>query len=79
VWSILDSVNGFPASLGSEEFEELIMVPRGGIEYMAGGTGFHTTIGQRALVGKSKSKSKNKSAGEEEKQPQPLTLTPRCA
>jgi len=65
----------------AREFEELIMVPRGGIEYMAGGTGFHPTIGERALVGKSKSNTKSKNAGEEEKQKQPPTLTPppKCA
>jgi hypothetical protein len=41
---ILVFVNGFPASLDGREFEERIMVPRG-IEYMAGGTGAHPTIG----------------------------------
>ncbi len=73
--------------LRAREFEELITVPRGGMEYMAGGTGFHPTIGQRALVGKSKSNSKSntksKSPGEEDEQRQDqqqnLTPTPRCA
>src|SRR5450755_118410 len=69
----------------AREFEERIMVSRGGIEYMAGGTESHPTIRQRALVGKCKSNSnsKTKIAGEEEsqkqEQPRPLTPTPTCA
>ena len=38
VKSILDSVDGCPASLQSKEFAPRIMVPHDGIEYMAGGT-----------------------------------------
>ena len=50
----------------AREFEELIMVPRGGIEYMAGGTLIHLAINRRALVGISKSEIKTKSARKEE-------------
>jgi hypothetical protein len=61
----------------AREFEELIMVPRGGIEYMAGGTGSHPMIGMRVLVDDSNSNTKSKSPGEEEKQN--LTPAPMCA
>ncbi len=47
----------------AREFEKLIMAPRGGIEYMAGGTGSHPTIGVASLGRQSKSNTKLKNAG----------------
>jgi hypothetical protein len=60
-----------PPSSG-REFEELIMVPRGGIEYMAGGTrSSHTTIKRRALVGKAKATPKPKPLGKRKNKTSP--------
>jgi hypothetical protein len=67
----------------AREFEELIMVPHGGIEYMAGGTGAHPTIGRRALVGNAKATAKTKPLGKRKskinRNTKTLTPTPTCA
>jgi hypothetical protein len=64
---------------GAREFEELIMVPHGGIEYMAGGTSFHPTIGSEpwSAKGKATATPKAKPPGEEEKANQPHPSPPR--
>jgi hypothetical protein len=50
------------------------MVPHDGIEYMAGGTGAHRTIGKRALVGNSKKQQQHQNQklwGREKPKPYP--------
>jgi len=76
VWSILDSVNGRPASLGSEGFEELIHGSRGGSNTWLVELVSTQTMESEPWSAKSKSNTKSKNAGEEEKQKQPPTLTP---
>jgi hypothetical protein len=59
------------------EFEAAIVVPHGGIEYMAGGTSFHPQIEKRALVGKAKATATAKTKSlirERQKQSQNLSF-----
>ena len=52
------------------EFEKRIMVSRGGIEYMAGGTEFPSYDWTTSLGRQSKSNTKIKNPGEEKRQKQ---------